>query len=314
MYKIFIVVLIMCSACLYAETENSLVMVRCDNGSEDGFLPSPQDMELSTLKANLNPNVDTVVLVHGFNTSYSSAKSSYTTACSALVSELGNRNYVGFYWPSNTWLSFGTAVKHANAAGKYLIYMLSEISKICRTTRVHIICHSLGGRVLLSTLQQNEARYVRWGKNCLLAAAVHNNIFFTSFANTNLVSQYNYVYFSKNDGVLKYLYSLYYWLFDRKNQKLPGAEKFLRLSTTEQLRYMDALDNGKFTARSEFDRELLRQIRIAEKDAMGLVGAFRGNSNELRKVENIEVSNIVDGHSYWGNSTVIRMAAKKIAR
>lgn len=313
MYKVFIITLVLCSAFMYADTENSLVMVRCDNGSEDGFLPSPQSMDLGTLKSNLNPNVDTVVLVHGFNTSYSSAKSSYTTASSVLASELGNRNYVGFYWPSNTWLSFGTAVKHANTAGKYLIYMLSEISKICNT-RVHIICHSLGGRVLLSTLQQNEARYVRWGKNCLLAAAVHNNIFFTSFANTNTVAQYNYVYFSKNDGVLKYLYSLYYWLFDRENQKLPGAEKFLNLSLAEQLRYMESLEKGKFVELSEFDRELLRQIRIAEKDAMGLVGAFLGNSNELRKVENIEVSNIVDGHSYWGNSTVIRMAAKKIAR
>ena len=175
------------------------------------------------------------------------------------------------------------------------------------------MCHSLGGRVLLSTLQQNEARYIPWGKTCLLAAAVDNRSFFNSFANTNLVAQYNYVYFSKNDGVLKYLYALYYWLFEKKITESPEEEQFKKLSLSQQIDYMSALDK-KNRALSEFDKELLQQIRRAEKDAMGLVGAFLGNAKELRKVENIDVSNIVDGHTYWTNNTVIRMAAKKIAR
>lgn len=80
---------------LYAEPEGSLIMLRCDNGNEDGFLKSPADIDLSSLQSNLNPSADTIVLVHGFNTSYSSAKDSFTYARDVLSQELGSsKNYV----------------------------------------------------------------------------------------------------------------------------------------------------------------------------------------------------------------------------
>lgn len=309
--RLFLLFVSVCFLTLQAENAAGYVMmVRCDDGSEDTHLSSPEDINLIALR-NLNPNKETVVLVHGFNNSYNGAKSSYTTSSKVLHSKMGDVNYVGFYWPSNTWVNFAKAVRNANKSGSYLMHVLAEISKVTNK-RIHFVCHSLGARVILSTLNKNEARYISWGKTCFLAAAVHHDSFFTNFAGANLVSQQNYVYFSKNDNVLKYLYSIYYPIASL-NMRSSESSEFASLSLDEKIEYMKNLDsNRSVRGISEFDVALLADIDRAGNEAMGLIGSFLGNSKELRKVENVEVSDVVSGHTYWSNTRVFQMVAGQL--
>lgn len=293
---------------LLAEQRSSLVMVRCDKGNGYELLSSPSQIDMSGLWNSFNPNVDTIVLVHGFNTSFKGASQSFGASVGYLQSSLGDRNYVGFYWPSDTMLSFGDAVKNANNTGAYLIHVLSEITRWygSKSKKIHIMSHSLGGRVLLGTLKENDARYVKWGYCFSFAAAVHSNIYTTNFVGTNLPPLKTHVYYSKNDWVLKYLYALYYWLFDASPfERTAEYEMWQKMSVDEKIEYMHRLDldaqQGNLPT-AEFDKALYQAIQRAAEDAMGLIGA----NPLVSKVENVEVSGIVSGHSYWDNREIMQ--------
>ena len=159
----------------------SMVLVRCDNGKNE-FLASPSDIDLSVLQQSFSSQVDTIVMVHGFNTKPDGAKTTFEGTTALLKSHLGVRNYVGFYWPADMLIDFGKAVSNANESGRYLVHVLSTVSKWYGSSgrSIHLMTHSLGGRVLLSTLLQNEARYVKWGNCFNMAPAVHSDIYFAS--------------------------------------------------------------------------------------------------------------------------------------
>lgn len=55
-----------------------------------------------------------------------------------------------------------------------------------------------------------------------------------------------------------------------------------------------ALDN-------DFDRYLYEGIQRAGEEAMGLIGA----RPLVSKVENINVTSLVEGHTYWGNREIM---------
>ncbi|BBM87605.1 DUF726 domain-containing protein [Candidatus Uabimicrobium amorphum] len=301
--RYFVLCILFCGFMFAEQATNSTIMVRCDDGSEYDFLSAPQDIKLGSMKGAINPNVDTVVFIHGFNNSYSGATSSYSNARNVMSKELGNVNYVGIYWPSNT-LDFPTAIKRANKSGKYIMHIVSEINKQTGgKSRIHLVCHSLGARVVLNTLAENTARSIPWGNMCFLAAAVDKDAFFT-FNGTNIVGRNNFIVYSENDLVLKYLYSR-----DQIAQ-LPGAEKFNALSYDEKVQYLENLPKRQL--RSAFDRSLYTKLQGTRGVAMGLVGAFLGNSNELQNVENLDKSSIVPSHSYWSNSKILSYTAKKI--
>ena len=301
--RFFILCILFCGVVFAQQTANSTIMVRCDDGSEYDFLSAPQDIKLGAMKGAINPNVDTVVFIHGFNNSYSGASSSYSNAFNVMSRELGKMNYVGIYWPSNT-LDFPTAIKRANKSGKYIMHILSEINRQTGgNSRIHIVCHSLGARVLLNTLAENTARSIPWGNMCFLAAAVDQDAFFT-FNGTNMVGRNNFIVYSENDLVLRYLYSR------DEIAQLRGAEKFNALSFDEKVQYLENLPNTRF--RSEFDRSLYAKLQETRGVAMGLEGAFLGNSNELQNVQNLDKSSIVPSHSYWSNDKILQYTAQKI--
>ncbi|WP_372369220.1 DUF726 domain-containing protein [Candidatus Uabimicrobium sp. HlEnr_7] len=301
--KYFILCILFAGIIFAEEAANSTIMVRCDDGSEYDFLSAPQDIKLGSMKGAINPNVDTVVFIHGFNTSYSGATGSYSNARNVMSRELGNMNYVGVYWPSNT-LDFPTAIKRANKSGNYIMHILSEINKQAGgRSRIHIVCHSLGARVLLNTLKENAARSIPWGNMCFLAAAVDQDAFFT-FNGTNMVGRNNLIIYSENDLVLKYLYSR------EEVAKLPGAEKFNKLSFDNKVQYLQTFRHAGL--RSEFDHLLYSKLQKTRGIAMGLEGAFLGNSQELQNVENRDKSSIVPSHSYWSNNQILQYTAQKI--
>lgn len=289
----------------------SLVMVRCDTGYGDKLLSSPDKMDLSALAQSFNPKVDTIIFIHGFNNSHSSAKESFGKSVGMLKPVLGDRNYVGFYWPSDLLVMFGTAVEHANKSAPFLMHVLSNINSWYggSNRKIHLMSHSLGGRVLLSTLKLNDARYIKWGYCFSFAAAVHSDVYFTGFSGTNQPPLKTLVFHSKNDWVLKYLYSLYYWLFDSRGfEGTPEYSRWQAFSLEEKLQYMRELElscdaGGK--PRSEFDAALYSAIEDAEKQAMGLNGAKLGDPVSIGKVGNVDVSEVVEGHSYWDNRQIM---------
>ncbi|WP_372365705.1 alpha/beta hydrolase [Candidatus Uabimicrobium sp. HlEnr_7] len=310
---IFTVVVFLFSVTAFTQQTNDLTILNCNNGN-DSFLSSPQEIPLQQLQQNFDASVDTVVLVHGFNNTFSSAKRTFNSVYPVLKSKLGHVNYVGFHWPVNISIDFGKGMKHANKAGDYLTHVLATMTNWYggSNNKIHIISHSLGARVVLSSLNNNSARYINWGYCNFFAPAVHNNVFLTSFKGTNIFAPHNFVYYSKNDYTLKYTYALWYWLFGRNDnwQNIPGSQDFIAMSMDEKLQYMHSLETKNSRSKNEFEQQLFTQILRAEKDAMGLVGA--STEDVVTKVSNTNAADFVSGHSYWQSETVLHMAAERI--
>lgn len=311
--KKFFLLLFICL--IWANASGSLVMVRAD--SNETYLSSPSKMNLTDVIHSFNPNVDTIVYIHGYMNDFNGAKSQYSGAVNIMKPILGDRNYIGFHWPSKV-IWFGTAIKNANKAGEYLVYALTEINKFYNGNgrKIHVVCHSLGGRVLLDTLACPEAPYLPWGNLCLMAPAVHSNAHTTDFPGTYRFGKAQYVYHSKKDGILKYLYTLYYWLFGKGREELEynrnaEMEAWLKKSWEEQRAYLANLEkkiaNG-WTPTSELDKMLAESLKISATRAMGISG-----SQIIGKVINMNYTQYAPSHSsYWGSEILKKIASEKL--
>ena len=253
-------------------------------------------------------------MIHGFFTGFNSAKSSFQSAVSSLKPHLGDMNYVGIHWPSDV-LWFGTAVETANQMGPYVTHVMGQIMSWYGNgeRKIHLISHSLGGRVLLKTLQENSTRFVNWGHCFAMASGVHCVSYQDKFIGTNLVPRHTMVYYSTEDGVLKYLYALYYMLFPDGFATTPEYAEWQKKTAEEQIAYLRQLEKKADKSRlGEFDQFAYEQIKRSEKDAMGLVGAVLDGPMKIVKVTNVNVTNIVSGHTYWQNPQVMKLISDKI--
>ena len=313
--KIFLLLFIVFSVTLLnAQTkqDKSLVMTRCDK--DEKILPSPEHMNLKALEASFDPNVDTVLMIHGYLNDFDNSKKNFKKAIPIWKAKLGKRNYVGFHWPSKV-LWFGTGIKNADKASKYLLYILSKITQWYgnREYVINVVSHSLGGRLTLRTLTYNEARYFKL-KCFFMAPAVHNDAYINSFANTNEIPIKNYVYYSDRDGILKYLYSIYYWLFGKDIYKnsvnYKDYQKFDNLTLPEKIEYLKKLDkkiNEDQESLSELDNLLGKLMKRAKQSAMGLTGSVPAN-----KVQNVNVTKWAGSHFYWSNKEVLKKVGDMI--
>ena len=285
-------------------------MVTCDKG-DNKFVDSPADMDLSNLQSNFDPQLDTIVMVHGFFNTFDSAKESYTAINKVMQTKTGKYNYVGFSWPCNIVLDFGKGVNHANKAGEYLTHLLTEISGWYGSDerRVHVMSSSLGNRVTFSALKQNSSRFIKWGQCFNFCPGVHQDVYLNEFKDTNSIPQKNWIFFAKNDFVLGYLYAAYYWLFGRDGeipqdwQQLNGEERIAKMRELWQNRNSRNLN--------DFEQQVVAAIERAQKNAMGLVGADLGQST-VKNVVNIEVTDMVETHSYWKNPKVLNIVVNKL--
>ena len=309
-HVLFVLLLLILSVCVVGQ--NSPMMVRCDSGNSSTFLSSPSQMNLASLQQSFQSNLDTVIFVHGYLTSYSGAKKNYTKAINIMRPVIGRKNFVGFHWPGKV-LWFGTAVANSNKAGIFLMYLVSKINQWYGGNghRIHLVVHSLGARTMLTALHQNTARYIPWGKCQVLAGAVHYDAYKTPFTGVNQLPLRSYVYHSSRDGVLKYLYSLYYSLFgSSKSRNLAGMNSWSKLTISEQISYLrkleQSIESGKKNY-SELDAYLYQNIQRAKKKAMGLVG-----SQPVSKVININVTDVAGSHFYWDNDAVLRRISKQM--
>ncbi|HNZ66933.1 MAG TPA: hypothetical protein PKM32_06140, partial [Planctomycetota bacterium] len=64
--KKFFILLLLCL--VWSEASGVLVMVRADKDEE--FLSSPEKMDLTNLRNTFNPNVETIVYIHGYLNDY----------------------------------------------------------------------------------------------------------------------------------------------------------------------------------------------------------------------------------------------------
>ena len=95
---------------------------------DEEFLSSPEKMKFKELDASFDKNKDTIIIIHGWLNDYKEAKRVCKEVIKPAREVFGNSNYVGFHWPSlDAW--FGSAVRHADKAGKYLVHTLIHISK-----------------------------------------------------------------------------------------------------------------------------------------------------------------------------------------
>lgn len=293
---------------------STLNMIRCDNGKND-FLASPQDINLNQLQTDFDPECDTIVMIHGFFNDYDSAKNSYENIHGILSQKIDKHNYVGFAWPCNIVLDFGKGIKHANKAGEHLSHVLSTISSWYGNSerKIHLMSSSLGNRVTFSMLKQNQSRFIKWGQCFNFCPGVHQDVYLNEFNGTNDIAQKNWVFYATNDFVLGYLYATYHWLFGRENlDSIPGYDAWKNLNGEEKIAKMKNLwDNKNRQDLSQFDQLVIDQIGLAQKNAMGLVGADLG-MGVVGNVTNIEVTKMVDNHSYWQNPKVLDIVVNKL--
>lgn len=321
-------------ATAYANAAGSLVMVRADKDEE--YLSSPEKMKFNDLDASFDKSKDTIIIIHGWLNNYKEAKEVCKEVIKPAREVFGNSNYVGFHWPSlDVW--FGSAVHHANKAGKYLVHTLEHITELYKGNghKIHIFCHSLGARVTLDALTRSGIEKVALGKVCFTGAAVANDSFSKSFSGANKKGQeMNYIYFSKNDGVLSVWYALYEELF---NIVLPDSEKeytkeytkeefleslerngtkqalqeFVQWDLQEQMDYLKKIDKQieeRAIPETELDIILTEALERSKKDALGLTGSTLYGTGT--KIANKDCHHDVDEHSdYWNSKMVIKICS-----
>lgn len=330
MKKILFLLLLFVFAISYANAAGSLVMVRADDDEE--FLSSPEKMKFKNLDASFDKNKDTIIIIHGWLNDYKEAKRVCKEVIKPAREVFGNSNYVGFHWPSlDAW--FGSAVRHADKAGKYLVHTLIHISKLYNNNghKIHIFCHSLGARVTLDALTRSGIEEAALGKVCFTGAAVANDSFSKSFSGANKKGQeMNYIYFSKKDDVLSKLYALYEELFnvvltdtekeytkeewldslERSNVK-QALKEFVQWDFQKQLDYLQKIDTQmeeRAVPETELDIILTEALERSKKDAMGLTGSTLYGVGT--KIANKDYHHDVDEHSdYWNSKIVIRICS-----
>lgn len=171
-----------------------------------------------------NQSRDTVILIHGYNVSFSNALSDsarFIDCCKSASDNSYEPNVIAYSWPSDGKLlkyvndrrdAALSAIGLARAILKYYSFLLQQrqsSSPMCNR-KVHLICHSMGNYVLRNALQEvlklNEHRIVKLFNEILLIAADEDNDTF-DFDHKLLplsgMSSRISTYFNKNDLALE---------------------------------------------------------------------------------------------------------------
>lgn len=168
------------------------------------------------LKFPGRPAERVIVLIHGFATEDSKAKTSYARFLWNLRAISGDRPppqtvFVRFYWPGNhsvplvNQLTYASRPESAVSAGRILGQLIHQAG--CR--EVAIVAHSLGTRVALTALRtlqklRSDERTSLIGPTLLMAAAVPVSDCEANgdYARERLVDSRQVVMYSSQDAVL----------------------------------------------------------------------------------------------------------------
>jgi pimeloyl-ACP methyl ester carboxylesterase len=118
-------------------------------------------------------NDDVVVYVHGYWDSRKSAIDKFNLVKKSLQSNGYTGPIIGFSWPSMTfsWFtveSWNRAKIYAELSGERLAQFIEDFDAACENTEIRLIGHSLGTRLILSSLE-----YLNKNHPALRLASVH---------------------------------------------------------------------------------------------------------------------------------------------
>lgn len=122
-----------------------------DPALTSGHTATDYGFDLSTLGC---PE-ELVIYVHGFQNSPADAQENFNTARAALRANGYTQPVVGFSWDSDVGaLDFDDAKAIATMNGKKLAQFIADFQAQCPDTKIRLIGHSLGTRVILNALQE----------------------------------------------------------------------------------------------------------------------------------------------------------------
>jgi len=158
-----------------------------------------------------------LILVHGYNNTAKNVQEAYCDIynnCRDIVLKNdGTQIYdeiVGYVWPGeDNFLEFDKAVNLAEKSAERLRFWIEKIKSTANNVTLDVFTHSLGGRVILSTLK-NLAHETQIDHVFTTAAAVNSDSMETNleFFGANLKSKIFYVFHSIYDPVLRFAYQI----------------------------------------------------------------------------------------------------------
>lgn len=131
-------------------------------GCGDPWIVSPHtttDYDKIGIIPGLTPNstcqAETVVYVHGFQNSENGAIENFNLSKDSLALNDYNYPVIGFSWDSDLgWYEFDEANYIANLNGPKLAQFVKDFNAACTDTKIRLVGHSLGNRVVLTTIQK----------------------------------------------------------------------------------------------------------------------------------------------------------------
>lgn len=116
-----------------------------------------------------------LIWVHGIDNDLAEAKRGFESVEKAHQKAGGKCEVFGFAWQSGDWTNFGSAETAADYVGKGpLAKFVRDLKAKCPKTRINFGAHSLGSRVVLRALQEDNNGVSGIGMVALASAAVDN--------------------------------------------------------------------------------------------------------------------------------------------
>jgi pimeloyl-ACP methyl ester carboxylesterase len=133
-----------------------------------GYNNNYQFSDINQLLRSCPPEV--AVFVHGWNADQNAAKEQLDRVKMSLESNHYNISLIGFSWSSDTdWNPANTLAKEN---GPMLAQFLVNFKEKCGTSQIRLIAHSLGARVILSTLDSLHSNTI-WNNQNFKIKSVH---------------------------------------------------------------------------------------------------------------------------------------------
>lgn len=146
-----------------------------------------------------------LIYVHGYKNSFESA----ALRAAQLAIDLNVPGLTAFYsWPSRDAISEYNADEAAvETAEKHLMHFLVRMAKDTQASKVHIIAHSMGNRVLARVMQRilsdPETRDIKFGQIILAAPDIDTQVFYELAQAYPKLSDRTTLYVSQKDKALE---------------------------------------------------------------------------------------------------------------
>lgn len=153
-----------------------------------------------------------ILLIHGYNNDIFDVMRAYAILETKITTNL-NDHYdmvVGYTWPGgDDKFEYSSAKSRTTLIGPRLSRLISRMSTVVRS--LDFMTHSMGAHVIFKALQHQSTGKIR--HHFAMASAVDNEAIEREerYYNSSNALKYNFIFHSKNDGVLGLAYRLAEW-------------------------------------------------------------------------------------------------------